>query len=645
MANTEKVLQQKAYPSASAFDQVQTHEPVVGAFGSPAVLPRVEPEPALQPEESQAALGAFRALTLDDVQDPALRSALQGRASEPQHDDPFAVAPATGATASSPFGPDETEPEVAPLTSALPVISKPDVAPAPKGTIQQASYPSVSAATTALPKIQPKRTARWMPLNLKAMVQADQSLTAPIRGLGRLSQKQFSIKRNRDREKFAREKENARDILNFTLRLAETMFHYGADTLDVDNAVVAVCAAYGLDDVEVDITNQSVIINYVSDGDGSADSERFSHTVVRVVRSNSDNYASLSDIYHLIHRITREGLERSVAEKQLTAINTQKKPYSPLAIFGANIFSAAALTYGIGGSIQASIVSAVVFVGIFFVGRLMAKLQMPSFFNMAAAAGMITFVAILLSDEKSFLTQIGKPVSAPHIVAAGLMMLLPTTKLVTAAQDAINGFPLTAAGKFMSTGMSFLGLVVGIGTAVTVLGYMGATPLQISETKFNTPNVWDHLIFMTAATLTLAITTHARLGNLIAIAIITFISIGSYDIFNAILGTGAGRGNTAVAAIIIGLLSTWLAYKTHTPQVIYSIPGITFLLPGLSIFRGMYTMTVESNSSLGLNGMITAASIIVAMAAGVAFGTFLMQYFIQRFGSQEREDASQVLHR
>ena len=403
MANTESVLQQKAYPSASAFDQVQASEPAADAFGSPAVLPRVEPEPELV-EEAQPAFGAFPALTLDDVHDPALRSALLGGSpGQADAQDPFAsptqATASQPAVSSSPFGPDDSEPEVAPLTSAIPVIAKPEVAPAPVGTIQQASYPSVSAATTALPKIAPKRTARWMPQSFKAMVQADQSLTAPIRGLGRVSQKQFSIKRRRDRERLAREKEHARDILNFTLRLSETMFHYGADTLDVDNAVVAVCAAYGLDDIEVDITNQSVIINYVSDGDGSADAERFSHTVVRVVRSNSDNYASLSDIYQLIYRITHEGLEREAAEKQLTAINTQKKPYSPLVIFFANILSAAALTYGIGGSVQASIVSALVFTVVFFVGKLMSKLQMPSFFNMAAAAAVISFAAIYLSDE------------------------------------------------------------------------------------------------------------------------------------------------------------------------------------------------------------------------------------------------------
>lgn len=652
---TEKVLQQKAYPSASAFEQVAnpetgSHE---SAFGAQANLPAAvaqQPGTGLQgqfPAEETIAFGAFPAVALEDVRDPVLRSKLAVEAvpSGQGGESAFGSGNLSAALPSA-FVPQVEEPEEHPLTGAIPVLS-----PAPTTSVstgvQQGAYPSVSAPTTAIPTVAPKRGGRWMPTSLKSFVKADQSLTAPIRGMGRLAQKQFAFTPNR--AKLVQEKEHARDVLNFTLRLSETMFHYGADALDVDSAIVAVCSVYGLDDVEVDITNQSVIINYVSDGDGqrarSESEERFSHTVVRVVRSNSENYASLSDIYGLIHRITHEDLPRAEAEKQLTAINTQKKPYSPLVIFLANIVAAGTLTYGIGGSVQAAIVSAVVYIGVFLVGLGMTRLQMPSFFSMAAGAGMITFAAISLSDDASFLNNIGRPVSAPHIVAAGLIMLLPTSRLVSAVQDAINGFPLTAAGKFVSTGMSFLGLVVGIATAVTVLSYTGATPLDISQTRFDPAPVWANLVFMTIASLAIAITMHARIASLGWITLITVSGICSYHIFNAVFGIGTGRGNTAIAALVVSVLSTLLAYTKHAPQAIYVIPALTFLLPGLSIFRGMYTMTVEADSILGLNGMITAASIIVAMAAGVALGTYLMQYLIQRYFLKTEDPQTQAFDR
>src|SRR6476660_2139592 len=55
---------------------------------------------------------------------------------------------------------------------------------------------------------------------------------------------------------------SARQTLDLSLELAETMFRYGAGALEVEASIIAVTAAFGLRDVEVDITNQSVVINY-----------------------------------------------------------------------------------------------------------------------------------------------------------------------------------------------------------------------------------------------------------------------------------------------------------------------------------------------------------------------------------------------
>ena len=141
----------------------------------------------------------------------------------------------------------------------------------------------------------------------RSFVRTEEAAPAAPRGAQRIAQRQFvptiRSEEHERREAFRREKEYARDTLNFTLRLAEAMFHYGADAMDVDSAIIAVSSAYGLDSVEVDITNQSVTINYTSDPDIYMESriakrnanaeERFTHTLVRVVRSSTENYDCL----------------------------------------------------------------------------------------------------------------------------------------------------------------------------------------------------------------------------------------------------------------------------------------------------------------------------------------------------------------
>ena len=139
------------------------------------------------------------------------------------------------------------------------------------------------------------------------------------------------------------------------------MFHYGADAMDVDSAIIAVSSAYGLDSVEVDITNQSVTINYTSDPDiymesriakrnANAD-ERFTHTLVRVVRSSTENYEALSEVYGLIYKITRGGMTLEMADLKLNQITHRPKPFPPLVVWAANLACAGTLTGGAGGEL------------------------------------------------------------------------------------------------------------------------------------------------------------------------------------------------------------------------------------------------------------------------------------------------------
>lgn len=510
--------------------------------------------------------------------------------------------------------------------------------------------PTVSVATTALPTVGRGSGGRWGVHTLRSFVRATASGAGAPRGIARIAQRQFALKSRREeqaaREAFRREKEHARDALNYALRLAEAMFHYGADAMDVDSAIIAVCSAFGLDSVEVDITNQSVIINYTSDPDiymesrinrhQGATEERFTHTLVRVVRSSTENYEALAAIYELIHEITEGGITLEVADLRLSEITNRPKPYPPLVIWLANIFGAATLTVALGGGWATGASAAIIFTPVYLLMHWLKKIGMPTFFSMAASAGLMTFLAILLGGEGSLLYRPGTTLSAPLVVAAGLILFLPTSRLVSAVQDAINGFPITAAGRFVSTGMSFLGLVIGIASAVSALAAFGGPTIDIEQTKFVQTDTSTFVVFMLAATAASAVATHTKIAKIGWVMLITaagLIAYYGYSLMAGVAGTGAGvgRSNTALAAFVIGMFSTYLAYRLHAPQAIFSIPALTFLLPGLAFFRGMYLLTVETNVVIGIASMVTAVSVVIAMAAGVALGNYLMQYLLQRF--------------
>lgn len=659
MPDKTRGLPVQSYPSA--FEQPQAETAAQGVFGEATLLPQTTIPPALPgvsakpsaaptsgetstsraPQRSGHHVGLPQVMPIinpEQISDPALRQKLTAQPSAASMTSAFDSAVATGqsenTTSETPFG----------AAATLAVGVQEESAQGSHNPV----YPSVSPQTQNIPireyKRKPQDSRNRWGSSLKSFVSSQQALTQPIRGVARAAQQQFTMAAQRHRAQFVKEKEEAREVLNFTVRLAETMFHYGADTMDVDSAIVTICATYGLDDVEVNVTNQSVIINYVSDpadassmgahyAGASTSGERFSHTVVRVVRSSSDNYYALDSIYKLIHKITEEGLDRHQASKRLREINTSKKLYSPMVLTLANIGIVGAFTLGMGGSWRAALCAMVIAIVAIVSMSWAEKLNLPRFFSMAVGSGAITAGALFVGHESAITTQLGFHVSAPHIVAAGLLLLVPTSRLVSAAQDAMRGYPLTAAGKFVSTGILFLGLVVGIAAALTVMSYFDIASIDIKQTVFNPPPLWVSIAGMIVGSMAVVAVSQGSVANMLWVVVVSGVGQGIYYGVSALTHLPIGQFNTALAAFGVGAVSALIANKAHAPQISMYVPSIMFLLPGLSIFRGLYAVVIDPNPTAGMASLVTAFTTIIALASGVVLGAYLMQYALQQMVS------------
>ncbi|WP_129360810.1 MULTISPECIES: threonine/serine exporter family protein [Micrococcaceae] len=498
-----------------------------------------------------------------------------------------------------------------------------DLPPQQDGAIAHASYPSAEAPTA---KPSPQRRG----LGLRRMMRSENLPTAPMRVVERLANSPFANPR--------RHKENteARKTLNFSLRMAETMFHFGADSRDVETAIVATCATYGVEDVDVDITNQSVIINYISEYGMHQDSGQpvgetagvFSHTVVRVVRSWSDNYAGLTETHRLVKTITNGELSRSEAEARLNRILSKPKPFPRWLVSLCNSSAAAALTIGIGGTWPGAIVSFLTFALVQVMAGKLASWRIPSFFTMAACSALVTLIAMVL-------WAIGAPISPPHIIGSGLIMLLPTLTLVSTIQDAINGFPVTSAGRLISTGLSFLGLIVGIAIAISITTYIGFDEIKVDSVIFSGAQPLVNIIFMLIATALIAVTVQVKPEHILLGVFSAFCGLLVYHLFGW-LGAGS-RMISMLGAVGVGCASALIAQRRVVPQVVIAVPALTFLLPGLTIFRGMYTLTVNIDPVTGIIPMLNAGAIIMSMAAAVVLGNYLMRPFMSKDPQTQRK--------
>ena len=105
------------------------------------------------------------------------------------------------------------------------------------------------------------------------------------------------------------------------------------------------------------------------------------------------------------------------------------------------------------------------------------------------------------------------------------------------------------------------------------------------------------------------------------------------------LGIGP-RFSPALAAVVIGLLGRVVALRMGAPQLVVAVPAALILLPGLTIFRSMYVLTIEeSDILLGAGGMLNAGAIVLGVAAGIVLGDTLARPLTRSLASNERRRA------
>jgi uncharacterized membrane protein YjjP (DUF1212 family) len=416
---------------------------------------------------------------------------------------------------------------------------------------------------------------------------------------------------------------SARKTIDFALHLAESMFRYGAGALEVETSIIAITAALGLKNIEVDITNQSVAINY-------APKDQTPITLLRVVRSWTNNYAGLAKVHQLVTDIVVGGVGREEAVRRLEDIARSPKPFPRWMVTVAfGVFSAVFVGV-LGGGPGASAVAFLSNLLVSLLARQLGRWRTPDFFITASCSFLVTFIALLLWR---FGSPLGIQIAPAIVVVGGILLLLPTGRLVSSVQDAINGFPVTAAGRFLSTMLTFGALVAGIAVGFVVGDMTGMEPIDVTET-FPPAYPWWAIGIMVA----IGITEQTSWPLLLPTAAIGVLG------YLVLIGAGAAgvgpRFSPALAAVVIGLLARVVALRMGAPQLVVAVPAALILLPGLTIFRSMYVLTIEESEILmGAGGMLNAGAIVLGVAAGIVLGDTLARPLTKSLASNERRRA------
>lgn len=399
-------------------------------------------------------------------------------------------------------------------------------------------------------------------------------------------------------------------VLDLALRVGEVQLATGAGAAVAHDTMLAIATAYGLPVCDVDIAFSTITMCC------HRGNEAGPVTTMRNVRYRTQDYTRLAEIDDLIRAIVDRDvpLDLDTAFERLAAAADAGHPYPRFVAGLSRSAFAAAVALLIGGGGTVALATFLLTGVVWGTARFLGRRYVPMFFQQVVGAAMVTVTATVLASS-GFLDD-----SPAYVVAAGLVVLLSGMSLVGLVQDAITGFPLTAAGRLVEVSLASAGLLVGVVMSIRVASAIGGDSVLSYASTIPTPGVeLGPMQFGAAAAagLFFALSAYAPLRSLPWAALSGAIS---WAVYAASAQAGAGTVVAAAfAAAVLGLTAMLIPRRAGLPPLVLVVAGITPLLPGLTLYRGF---TELANDAVG-NGSVTillALTFSLALAAGVSLG-------------------------
>lgn len=416
-------------------------------------------------------------------------------------------------------------------------------------------------------------------------------------------------------------------VMDLAERVGEVVLSSGTAVMDTTDQVAFIASTYGLK-CDIDVTYNSIRI--------SADRgpKLPPASTMRVVHYRSLDFTRLAAVDRLTSRIRRELPPPEEALAALDEITSAPHPYNRwVATFGWALM-AAGVALLLNGGLLIALISFATTTLIDRTNRRLNRRGLPFFFQHMVGGMIAASPAVLVSSFASDLN-----LDPALIIAAGISVLLAGLQLVGAVEDAITGAPITAAARMLEVVMMTAGIIAGIVMTLKVAALMNLTaPTVDMISARDLTNLPVKLLAGAITSLAFALACYAERRALAAAA---FSGAAATIVFLLVQHAGLGPTvSSGVAAVVVGLAGGLLARRALTPPLVVAVAGITPLLPGLRVYRGLYAL-LNDEQLTGSNQLLSACAVGCALAAGVTLGEWIARdlrrpRILQRFGTLRR---------
>lgn len=415
---------------------------------------------------------------------------------------------------------------------------------------------------------------------------------------------------------------HARAVADLALRVGEAMLSTGASAADCVANVLRLTHAYGVRSAHVDVSYTSISVSIHRGVDEDA------LTLMRVIPGRAPDYTRLQGVQRIVDEVAGAAargepvLATDEARRRLARVLTASHPYRRWVVTAGASILAVGVVMLFGAQPGMWLVAALSAAIVDRVQRLLYSYGVAAFFAQVASAVVPATFALLLYWGKTndvMLPGVGSP---SLVVISGIVSLLAGLGVMGAAQDALDGYYVTAGARVMEVVVMTLGIVVGVAIVIGTANRLG---VSMEAAPFVVLGGTPLLSALGAVLIALGFSLGSYAGwrtTLLAMLVAAL----AWLVFEIGLGLGLGTaGSTALAATPVGAL----AYAAHrslgVPELAVGTAAIVPLLPGLAVYRAIYLMQQSTPGVVpnAISHFVAAVSIGLALAAGLSIGGYL----------------------
>jgi uncharacterized membrane protein YjjB (DUF3815 family) len=223
----------------------------------------------------------------------------------------------------------------------------------------------------------------------------------------------------------------------------------------------------------------------------------------------------------------------------------------------------------------------------------------------------------------SFARALDHYLSPSLVIASCIVAMLAGLTLVQALQDGVTGAPVTSSARFFETVLMTGGIISGIAMGLMLTSRLGVTlpPIDTSTTQGTFGGAALQILGGVGAAMFFAVASFCERRALVVATFTALVAYSLYRLLQVQLDTGDVTA-AGITATFVGLAGGLLSRRYLIPPQITAIVGITPLLPGLALYRGMYSMLTDQ-FVVGISNLGIALATATALAAGVVLGEWV----------------------